>query len=57
MQLGALPGMVHDLGDDDVLLAADKSVNALWPLAAGCYHTYIYLPSYAAAGGLTRGAP
>ncbi len=57
MQLGASPGMVHDLGDDDVLLAADKSVNALWPLAAGCYHTYIYLPSYAAAGGLTRGAP
>ena len=25
-------------------LAADRSVNALWPLAAGCHHMYrIYL--------------
>ena len=28
-------------------LAADRSVYALWPLAAGCHHIYIYIQGIA----------
>ena len=35
-------------------LAADRSVYALWPLAAGCHHIYIYTITITITIVLTR---